>query len=294
MRLISTRLAFLQGTGPISCKGEPHESRENGGTDNDGMVAGGGTAQEAKDIKKGDPAGKPGKSSVTAVKEGEVDIHFYNGSTVRMQIRSEKLDVATHFGKLQVPVKEIRSIEFGAHPPEAGQEQDPARHQGVGSMSFKERDEATNLLIELGPHSYAAVYAALQDADPEVSNRAKEIATKLQSAFPKGDLKTSFEDRIVTDGFTVVGEILTPSVKATAKYFGDVELSLSDMRTLPGRAAANQGIGGHRRCPQIFQRPAMDGDQVSQRRTIHAHDRCFGSDRSVAGTAGPILGRTGR
>src|SRR4051812_15492984 len=49
---------------------------------------------------------------------GDCEIHFLNGSKVRMIIQSEKLDIATAYGKLSVPIKDVRAIEFGLHLPE--------------------------------------------------------------------------------------------------------------------------------------------------------------------------------
>src|SRR5437016_14267979 len=48
---------------------------------------------------------------------GEVEIHFLNGSKVRLLIQSEEVEIATPYGKLSVPLREIRDIEFGLHMP---------------------------------------------------------------------------------------------------------------------------------------------------------------------------------
>ena len=41
---------------------------------------------------------------------GEVEISFLNGSSVRMVIQSEMLEIATPYGKLAVPAKHLRAI----------------------------------------------------------------------------------------------------------------------------------------------------------------------------------------
>ena len=55
---------------------------------------------------------------------------------------------------------------------------------------------------------------------------------------PKKDLKILVDDRVITPTFPIVGRILTPSIKAKADYFGTVELSLADMRTMRAIAVA--------------------------------------------------------
>jgi hypothetical protein len=187
------------------------------------MLFSGAIAQEAKkqDAKKDTPtAGTP------------VDIHFLNGSTVRLQILSEKLDVETPYGKLAVPIKDILAIEFGTHLPDGHSAKIETAIKKLGSGDFREREKAAAALVDLGPYSYGAVVAATNSSEAETANRAKTIVQKLQAKFPSKDLKINADDRVTTPTFPIVGRILTPSVKAKADYFGAVELSLADMRTM--------------------------------------------------------------
>src|SRR6266446_4261730 len=47
------------------------------------------------------------KAPVEVFAPGEVEINLLNGSTVRMILQSDKLDIATAYGKLSVPATEI-------------------------------------------------------------------------------------------------------------------------------------------------------------------------------------------
>ena len=163
---------------------------------------------------------------------GEVDIHFLNGSTVRMVIQSEKLEVATTYGKLSVPIKDVRAIEFGLHFPEGMEAKIETAAKGLGSGDYRIREKAGAELIELGPYSYPTIIEATHAKEPEIAQRAKELAKKMQAAHPKKDLKVTVDDKIVTKAFTIVGRIQTPMVKAKTEYFGDQELGLAKMRTL--------------------------------------------------------------
>src|SRR5262249_32645379 len=64
------------------------------------------------------------------------------------------------------------------------------------------------------------------------ARRAKELTKRLQAMHQKKDLKTATEDRVVTPTFTIVGRILTPTIKAKAELFGDVDLPVARMRAL--------------------------------------------------------------
>jgi hypothetical protein len=171
---------------------------------------------------------------------GEVEINFLNGSSVRMVLESEKLEVATPYGQLAVPSKEIRAIEFGLHFPDGIQDRIQQAVKSLGAENYRDRDQAGKALIELGPYSFPAVLEASTASDLEVSRRGKELVKQLRARHPKRDLKTASADRIVTPTFTIVGQILTPTLKAKAELFGDVELPVARMRTL--RSFADAGL----------------------------------------------------
>jgi hypothetical protein len=188
---------------------------------------------KGKDDKK--PEKKPSPIATGKIREaipGEVDINFLNGSTVRMIIQSEQLEIATQYGKLVVPVKDLRAIEFGLHFPEGVEAKIEGAVKGLGHSDYREREKAAAALVDLAPYSYPAITEAARSKDAEVSQRAKELAKKLQATHPKKDLKTSTEDKVITRSFTIVGKILTSTIKSKTEYFGDVELNLAKMRHL--------------------------------------------------------------
>src|ERR1700722_5996907 len=76
--------------------------------------------EPAKDnSKKGEPAKSAG-TKLPAVPEatGGVEVQFLNGSRVRMVIQTDKLEIATIYGRLTVPIQDVQAIEFGMHFPE--------------------------------------------------------------------------------------------------------------------------------------------------------------------------------
>jgi hypothetical protein len=164
--------------------------------------------------------------------EYDVDINFLNGSTVRLRIQSEKLEIETIYGKLTVPMRDVRSIDFGSHMPEGYAEKIDAAVKRLAHSDFREREKAAALLVELGPYSYAAAVEATKAAEAEQATRAKGIVQKLHAKHPKKDLKIATDDRVITPTLTINGKILAHTLKARADYFGVVELSLADMRTL--------------------------------------------------------------
>jgi hypothetical protein len=190
------------------------------------------------------PASKKPKADA-ATKEPEkaflptqVEIHFLNDSNVRLTVQSAELEIETPYGKLAVPIRDIRAIDFGLHMPEGFPARIDRAVKDLDSADFRTRESAGKTLVDLGPYSYAAVNEVSRDKNPETSRRGKEILKKLQANHPKKDLKLDRDDKVVTPTFTIVGRILTPSIKVDAEYFGAAVLSLTKMRTLRNLAAA--------------------------------------------------------
>src|ERR1700694_2206584 len=71
---------------------------------------------------------------------GEVEILFTNGSLIRLTMVQEKIDIETLYGKLSVPLRDIRRIEFGLHVPEGMDKKVEAAIKRLGSGDFTERD----------------------------------------------------------------------------------------------------------------------------------------------------------
>jgi hypothetical protein len=172
------------------------------------------------------------KDAKGAEKKDEAEVQFANGSSVRMSIVQEKVEVLTRYGKLAIPLSEIQRIEFGVHlRPETALKVDAALFK-LASIQFAEREEGTRELIALGADAYPAVLKAQKSSDQEVARRAEKILVAIRSNVPEKDLRSREEDIVVTPGFTVVGRILTPTLKGKSEYFGDVSLQLPQLRHL--------------------------------------------------------------
>src|SRR5207253_2355179 len=83
------------------------------------LALGQGQKGDKGDIKK-DVVGQTGpakKSPATTTPAdnaipGDVEILFLNGSKIRVVIQTEKLEIASIYGKLTVPIQDVQAIEF--------------------------------------------------------------------------------------------------------------------------------------------------------------------------------------
>jgi hypothetical protein len=162
----------------------------------------------------------------------EVDVQFANGSTVRMVLADIPIEIQTPYGKLAIPAKDLKRIEFGVHLPDGTDKQIEQAIGQLGSADFRSRENAQATLIKLGPMAFPTLLDASKNTDLELAKRAQAIIAKLQHDLPAKDLRVQVNDTIVTPTFTVVGRIQTSSIKAKADYFGQVQLDLVQLRTL--------------------------------------------------------------
>ena len=164
---------------------------------------------------------------------GDVEVQFANGSSVRMIVQTEAIEVRTPYGTLSVPVKDIKQIEFGVHFSEEIEKQIDENIRKLNAENFREREAATNALIKLGADAYPAVYeAAKNPADLEAAKRAKAVLQSMSQNLAAKDLRLQHNDTIVTPTFTIAGRIQTQTLKAKTDYFGVVQLQVAQLRSM--------------------------------------------------------------
>jgi hypothetical protein len=161
-----------------------------------------------------------------------VEVRFADDSTVKMVLLQSSIDVATRYGKLTVPVAEIRRVELGLRLPEATAKRIDAAIARLGSPDFKQREAAAAELLELRELAYPALQQAAGSTDLEVARRAKDALKSLAETVPAEKLDLPRHDTVVALGFTIVGQIEGPSLKARTAYFGETSLSLADVRSM--------------------------------------------------------------
>ncbi len=178
-----------------------------------------------------------GQQKKEALKPIEVEVKFADGSTVRMMLVQDTIDVVTKFGKLNVPLANIRGIDLGVHLPEGMEQKIEECIKKLGSDKFKERDVAMNELLDMGARAYPSLNRAVNSGDLELQQRIQGVLAKIKAKVPENMLRLSADDRISTTEFPIVGKIVSPAIKAKTQYFGDLELKLAELRSIAWVAA---------------------------------------------------------
>src|SRR6516165_4021514 len=88
----------------------------------------------------GEPTPEQGKGE-------EVSAYFHDGTVVRKVTIQDSIELLTKYGKLTVPVRDIRRIDFGLHlSAETARQIEEAVRQ-LGSEKFTERQAASKQLV---------------------------------------------------------------------------------------------------------------------------------------------------
>lgn len=162
----------------------------------------------------------------------QAEVRFSDGSLVRMLLLQDTVEVQTRYGKLTIPLAEVRRIEFGLHVPEPVDQQITQSIKQLGSDLFKEREGATRELLQVGHWACLPLQRASRSTDHEVATRAASLLRQLSDRVPAELLRLKEDDVIHTAEFTVVGRIASPTLRAQSPHFGELALKLSDLRTL--------------------------------------------------------------
>jgi hypothetical protein len=183
------------------------------------------------DDKKPEEPAEPPAMKASIPRANEVEVRLGDGSAVRMVVLQENVTLNTPYGKLTIPTKQIRKIDFGLRLPEETTKKVDAAIKRLAGDNFDAREEATKELISLGAAAYPALRDASESADPEISQRARKAMRAIREKVPAGQLPSTTNDRIETVLFTVAGVVSDHTLKAES-YFGVTDVKIADIRSV--------------------------------------------------------------
>jgi len=168
----------------------------------------------------------------SASRPHHAEVRFGDGSIVRMTLLQEDIEVHTKYGKLTIPLGDIRRVEFGLHVPPDVNQQINQSIKRLASDVYKERDCASKELVQVGHFAFPSLQRASRSSDQEVAFRAVSVIKQISERVAPDLLRLREEDVIHTTQFTVIGRISVQSLKAHSTHFGEVALKLSEIRTV--------------------------------------------------------------
>jgi hypothetical protein len=188
-----------------------------------------------KDEKKEMAMPKPNAPSAITklpVEAGAVEVSFTDGSNLKLLLRDEKIELATPYGKLIIPVADIQRIEFATRLSEEDAKHIHTAIVALGSSEFNKREAASAQLLKLREKAFPALVRAAENEDLEVLRRAKELIEQIANSVPHDLLIVRPKDVVYTADSMIAGRIEGGSFKAHTSQFGAVQLKLADARSL--------------------------------------------------------------
>lgn len=173
-----------------------------------------------------------------------IKIHLMDGSVVAGRLGTPALEIETRYGRLKVPLEEIRSFTPGieSHPDFAARI--AALINDLGADGYPEREKATAGLQKLGPEIRGELDRALKSADGEKQTRLQKLIEEFDSQRTEDDEPVNQwvrYDTVVTGEFTIAGRILTRSFEVISAY-GSLNVKLDDVRTVKRDAGVPDDI----------------------------------------------------
>lgn len=171
----------------------------------------------------------PKKSEKPVADAAGVEVHFADGSILKMTLQEESLEIVIPGGKKTVLLADLRKMELAHRLSDDDARRVAAAVKGLGSKQFKERQSAAADLARLGIKAYPALVAASKGSDAETRKRAGEMIETLKGTLPEEFFDRVTEDVLWTRGGKLVGKIGQASWKASTTQFGEVQVKLIDV-----------------------------------------------------------------
>jgi len=161
-----------------------------------------------------------------------VEVRFHDGSTLKLAVHEEKIELQTAYGKLQIPVTDISRIDFGLRLPKETMEKIQMSIDALISEQQKEREKAEADLLALREKALPFVVQATKRPNKELAKRAKEVLEKLREKLPEDQANVSNQDIVHTEDSKFSGQVLTAEIKVLTTQFGERQLKVADLNSL--------------------------------------------------------------
>jgi hypothetical protein len=159
------------------------------------------------------------------------ELRFADNSSVRLALLQDKIEVQTRYGKLIVPLADIRTIDFAVRVPADVTRRLEAAATDLASEDVQTRAKASAELLALKELAWPVVQGLAKSTNKDLARRAIELQEKLHSQLSEEQRNMRAYDVVRTDAFTINGTILGTGLKARSPYFGEVEVKLANLRS---------------------------------------------------------------
>lgn len=191
----------------------------------------------------GQPPDKaPDKPAAKADRVPEFDVAFADNSNVKVVFLDQTVGLTTRYGKLTIPLAELRRVELGFRYPEGVEAKVAAAIERLAAPAFLDREQAGKDLVELKEFAGPQLVRAAKDSNPERRTRAEGILKAVRAGLPEDRVNVKDYDTVETAEFTARGRLDATTFKVRTKQFGDAVVRLAEVKQF--KAVAAPGVAG--------------------------------------------------
>lgn len=184
------------------------------------------------------PVGSTDSSPTLKLGPGEVEVRFGDDSVMKVVLVADVLDLATAYGKLTIPMADVKRVECGLRVTDAEEKAIAEAILDAGGTDPKKRVAARDVLVGFREKSLSAVKRAAAGAmGTEAGTFLADVEGRIKSVLPDGRAEATDRDKVVTAGSTFTGRLTTTEFKVRTYAFGEQSLKLSTVRTIRTRTA---------------------------------------------------------
>lgn len=162
----------------------------------------------------------------------EVDVKFIDGSTMKVKLLDDAVELATKHGSLKIATADIKRIDFATRIPPTDAEKIRIAVLALGSPEHKARLQAAADLKAHGARAYPAILKAAQHEDPEVAQRAEDLIEFLKARYSEAQLEVRDKDVVHTDDSRIAGTLAASNFRIGTFQFGELKMKLADARSI--------------------------------------------------------------
>jgi hypothetical protein len=215
-------------------------------------------ALSAAALSGGEPDKRPDQPPQPAAPAG-VEVHFNDGSVLKVLPHDERLEVATPYGKLTIPLADVHQIDFGTRIPDSMAKRIDQAIADLGDTDFHKRETASAELLRFREKAYPALLEAAKQKDAEVVRRVEGLLERLRETVPEKDLEFRKHDVVQTADSKIAGHVVGEAFKVQTTQFGEVEVKLADVRSVRSLAVAAETVAAK----DVLQDPGTLGNYTN-------------------------------
>ncbi|MBI1829905.1 MAG: hypothetical protein HYR84_00475 [Planctomycetes bacterium] len=181
------------------------------------------------------PTEIPKKSVAPPV--GAVEVWLTDESTMKVQLRDERIELETAYSQLLIPIADIQRIDVGLRVSESVRKRIDLAMVDPASTDFRRRQAATTELLSFTEKGYPFLLQAARGKDAETVRRIDEIVDKIRETVAAEILDIPPYDVVHTADSKIAGRIKADTLRVGTLAFGDQPIKLTDIRSLRSQNA---------------------------------------------------------